>query len=241
MAKKLIPEELDALITQFLTDGVLTDKERQVILRKAEGMGLDRDERDLYLDAEVQKIEQAADSITRQRKGKTCPYCGASVPLLTEKCPYCGENITPEASDELKDIFDNLETALIDLKDAKAYKRNKATVECYVRKAKMYYGSNLKVQKLLAEVEIEMSVAEKKAKSQARIIMLKAFLTNPWTYGALFIIFTILWIAFCVYKAVNADDETSSLIWGEFGAFFSGGVCIILTFLFIKHVCLKKN
>lgn len=192
MAKKLIPEELDALITQFLTDGVLTDKERQVILRKAEGMGLDRDEIDLYLDAEVQKIEQAADSITRQRKGKTCPYCGASVPLLTEKCPYCGENITPEASDELKDIFDNLETALIDLKDAKAYKRNKATVECYVRKAKMYYGSNLKVQKLLAEVEIEMSVAEKKAKSQARIIMLKAIITNKWFWSSVVLVVGLL-------------------------------------------------
>lgn len=61
MAKKLIPEEIEALIQQYLTDGVLTDKERQVILRKAEGMGLDRDEIDLYLDAEVQKIDQQTD------------------------------------------------------------------------------------------------------------------------------------------------------------------------------------
>ena len=241
MAKKLIPEEIEDLIQQYLTDGVLTDKERQVILNKAEKMGLDRDEIDLYLDAEVQKIEQAAGSITRQRKGKTCPYCGASVPLLTEKCPYCGENITPEASDELKEIFDNLETALIDLKDAKEYKRNKATVERYVRKAKMYYGSNLKVQKLLAEVEIEMSVAEKKAKSQARIIMLKAFLTNPWTYGTLLIIFTILWIGFCVCKAANNDDHGSSFDWFLYGAFFGGGAFIFLTIIFIEFVCLKEK
>ena len=61
MAKKLIPEEIEALIQQYLTDGVLTDKERQVILRKTEGMGLDRDEIDLYLDAEVQKIDQQTD------------------------------------------------------------------------------------------------------------------------------------------------------------------------------------
>ena len=58
MANKLIPEELQALIQQYLTDGVLTDKERTVILKKAEGMGLDRDEIDLYLDAEVQKLDQ---------------------------------------------------------------------------------------------------------------------------------------------------------------------------------------
>ena len=33
--KTFIPDELDELIQEFLTDGVLTDKERQVILRKA--------------------------------------------------------------------------------------------------------------------------------------------------------------------------------------------------------------
>lgn len=206
MAKKLIPEEIEDLIQQYLTDGVLTDKERQVILRKAEGMGLDRDEIDLYLDAEVQKIEQAADSITRQRKGKTCPYCGASVPLLTEKCPYCGENITPEASDELKEIFDNLETALIDLKDAKSYKRdrNKAIVERYVRKAKMYYGSNLKVQKLLAEIEIEMSVAEKKAKSQARI----AIITNKWLWSSVVLVVGLL----TAWNGHLTNDEDVQLV-----------------------------
>ena len=32
MANINIPEELNALIQQYLTDGVLTDKERQVIL-----------------------------------------------------------------------------------------------------------------------------------------------------------------------------------------------------------------
>lgn len=61
MAKILILEEIETLIQQYLTDGVLTDKERQVILRKAEGVGLDRDEIDLYLDAEVQKIDQQTD------------------------------------------------------------------------------------------------------------------------------------------------------------------------------------
>ena len=65
MANQLIPEELDQLIQEYLTDGVLTDKERAVILRKAEGMGLDRDEIDLYLDAQVQKIDQATDALVR--------------------------------------------------------------------------------------------------------------------------------------------------------------------------------
>lgn len=40
MAKNLIPEELDALIKEYLTDGVLTDKERQVILKRLRVWGL---------------------------------------------------------------------------------------------------------------------------------------------------------------------------------------------------------
>jgi hypothetical protein len=135
-----------------------------VILKKAVGMGLDSDEIDLYLDAQIQKLDQASDAVIRKQKGKTCPYCGGSVPLLVDKCPHCGENITVQASEELQEIFDNLEEALVALKGGDDYKRNKATVERYVRKAKMYYGNNPKVQKLLAEVEDETAIAEKEAK-----------------------------------------------------------------------------
>ena len=177
MANILIPEELKALIQQYLTDGVLTDKERQVILNKAEKMGLDRDEIDLYLDAEVQKIDQQTDAAVRKQKGKTCPFCGGSVPQLTDKCPHCGENITPEASKELQEIFDNLEEALVDFKSGKDIAKSKATVERFMRKAKMYYGNNPKIQKLLEEVEMESAKAEKVAKANARTNTLVRVLT----------------------------------------------------------------
>ena len=180
MAKQLIPEELDQLIQEYLTDGVLTDKERAVILKKAEKMDLDRDEIDLYLDAQVRKIDQATDAAVRKQKSKTCPYCGAPVPQLTDKCPECGQFITPEASSELQEIFDNLEDALVDLKSGKDYERSKATVERFARKAKMYYGSNPKIQKLLAEVENEMTEAENKAKTIARKESVNSFLSSRW-------------------------------------------------------------
>lgn len=169
MANQLIPEELDQLIQEYLTDGVLTDKERAVILRKAEGMGLDRDEIDLYLDAQVQKIDQATDAVVRRQKGKQCPYCGGSVPLLTDKCPHCGENITAEASSELQEIFDNLEDALVNLKSGKDVHASKATVERFARKAKMYFGNNPRVQKLLDEIKEETERAEKKVEKRARV------------------------------------------------------------------------
>ena len=203
MANNLIPEELNALIQQYLTDGVLTDKERQVILNKAEKMGIDRDEIDLYLDAEVQKIDQQTDAAVRKQKGKTCPFCGGSVPQLTDKCPHCGENITPEASSELQEIFDNLEEALVDFKSGKDIAKSKATVERFMRKAKMYYGNNPKIQKLLEEVEMESVKAEKVAKANARKNTFVKILTYNWKITAA----VILAVLIGIFMLFHESDE----------------------------------
>jgi hypothetical protein len=87
LSANLYPKEILLLLKEYLSDGILTDKERQVILRKAEDMGIDRDELDLYLDSQVQKIEQITEAVARRQKGKSCPFCGAAVPQLTDKCP----------------------------------------------------------------------------------------------------------------------------------------------------------
>ena len=240
MAKNLIPEELDALIKQYLTDGVLTDKERQVILNKAEKMGLDRDEIDLYLDAEVQKIDQQSDVAVRKAKSKACPYCGAPIPQLTDKCPACGQFITPQASEELQEILEKLEESLVELKTAKDVMENKAIVERYARKARMYYGNNPKIQKLLEEVEIEMVEAEKKIKSLKRSETTKAILSNPWTYAGLFIFFTILLALFIYYKVTTVASEHEKSEY-EFLGFFAILGCIVGIVSFINKVCLKNR
>lgn len=217
MANNLIPEELNALIQQYLTDGVLTDKERAVILKKAEGMGLDCDEIDLYLDAEVQKIDQATDAAVRKQKGKQCPYCGGSVPQLTDKCPHCGENITPEASKELQEIFDNLEEALVDYKSGKDIAKSKATVERFMRKAKIYYGNNPKIQKLLEDVEMESAKAEKVAKANARKNTFVKILTYNWKITAAVILAVLIGIFMLFHKSdeakiENLSEEVSELV-----------------------------
>jgi len=209
MAKQLIPEELQALIDQYLTDGVLTDKERAVILKKAESMGIDRDEIDLYLDAEVQKIDQATDAAARRQKGKTCPYCGGSVPQLTDKCPHCGKDITPEASQELQEIFDNLEEALVDFKSGKDIAKSKATVERYMRKAKMYYGNNPKIQRLLEEVELESEKAEKIAKANARKNAFVKILTYNWKITAAVFLVLVVGLIWGINRVISGPDLTS--------------------------------
>ena len=221
MANNLIPEELNALIQQYLTDGVLTDKERQVILKKAEKMGLDRDEIDLYLDAEVQKIDQQTDAAVRNQKGKTCPFCGGSVPQLTDKCPHCGENITPEASSELQEIFDNLEEALVDLKSGNDIEKSKATVERYARKAKMYYGSNPQIQKLLIEVEIETLAAEKKFK----ISQVMRLLSKKKLWASIPLIVGILSLIYACVILPNGVEQQGPFILGVLLC-IGGGVLI---------------
>ena len=212
MANNLIPEELDALIQEYLTDGVLTGKEREVILKKAEKMGLDRDEIDLYLDAQIQKMDQKADTAIRRQKGKVCPFCGAPVPQLADKCPECGQYITPEASEELQEIFDRLEEALIKFKSEKDFKTNKAIAERYVRKAKMYYENNPKVKKLLQEVEEEISLIDKKNQKEAWI---NYSIKNKW-----FWVICVFVVALILY--INSDnereEETAAMI-------ATGGVC----------------
>ena len=217
MANNLIPEELNALIQQYLTDGVLTAKERQVILNKAEKMGIDRDEIDLYLDAEVQKIDQQTDAAVRKQKGKTCPFCGGSVPQLTDKCPHCGENITPEASSELQEIVDNLEEALVDFKSGNDIAKSKATVERFMRKAKLYYGNNPKIQRLLEEVEMESMEAEKVAKANARKNTFVKILTYNWKITAAVILAVLIGIFMLFHKSdeakiENLSEEVSELV-----------------------------
>jgi len=223
MAKQLIPEELQALIDQYLTDGVLTDKERQVILRKAEGLGLDRDEIDLYLDAEIQKIDQATDAAVRRQKSKACPYCGASVPQLADKCPECGQFITPEASKELEEILDNLEEALVNMKSRKDFERSKATVERYARKANLYYSNHPKIKILLAEVYSEMKDAENKMRAISRTNSFISILKNKWIWAAVPIIIGILAMTIGEFHVGRTRNS-----WQGFSIFFFFiGFCVL--------------
>lgn len=235
MAKKLIPEELDLLIQEYLADGVLTNKERQVILKKAESMGLDHDEIDLYLDAQVQKIDQATDSAIRRQKGKTCPYCGGSVPQLSDKCPHCERLITPEATEELQEILDNLEDALVDMKAGRDYARNKAIVERYSRKARLYYSNHPKIKRLLEEVDYDVKgaeanllLAEKKEKRATVMAKLEELVSKAWFWKAVLLVIGVLFYAIGVNNlSKDIEKDFASLdIFLTLGNFMMIGVII---------------
>lgn len=234
LSANLYPKEILLLLKEYLSDGILTDKERQVILRKAEGMGIDRDELDLYLDSQVQKIEQITEAVARRQKGKSCPFCGAAVPQLTDKCPECGQHITPEASNELQAILENLEEALVDFKSGRSIERSKATVERYSRKAELYYSNHPKIKLLLAEIQVETQRVEKAFASKARKeAIVKWTIKNKWFWASTpFIVALILFvISLCIEENGKSSKETIETLKyvsffmvaaGIYGLFFAG-------------------
>lgn len=160
-------KEFTDLVQEYLTDGIISAKERAVLLKKAEKLGIDVDEADLYIDAQQQKEDMNAAMAEKKKKGKACPFCGGSINDLVDKCPHCGGNITPEATRELQEILDNLEDALVAFKAGKNIAEAKALVERYARKANLYYANNSKVTLLLEEIKKEVVEVDAKVKKQA--------------------------------------------------------------------------
>jgi len=55
-------EQLEKLIEMALLDGVLTEKEKQVLFKKAESFGVDLDEFEMVLDSKLFEIQKKAKS-----------------------------------------------------------------------------------------------------------------------------------------------------------------------------------
>ncbi len=94
----LYNEQIEALISAALADGVLTEKEKQVLFKKAEKQGIDLDEFEMVLDArlvelqkaEKEKAEKAAPKSNKLGNIRTCPNCGTVIGSFQMTCPECG-------------------------------------------------------------------------------------------------------------------------------------------------------
>lgn len=91
-------EKIEALISAALADGVLTEKEKQVLFKKAQTEGIDLDEFEMVLDArlvelqkaEKEKAEKSAPKSNKYGDVRKCPACGSMIPALASTCPECG-------------------------------------------------------------------------------------------------------------------------------------------------------
>ena len=95
---ELYDNQLEQLISHALVDGELSEKEKQVLFKKAQAQGIDLDEFEMVLDArlvqlkkeEKEKAEKSAPKSNKYGDVRKCPACGAIVPALTGVCTECG-------------------------------------------------------------------------------------------------------------------------------------------------------
>jgi hypothetical protein len=182
------PKELLDLVQEYLTDGVITAKERQVLLNKATALGVDPDEFDLYIDAQVQKLQNAAADAAHQQKGRLCPFCQASLPMFADRCPECGGNITPEASKEVEELINTLENALVGFKAAAENKKDAFNVNYNENAMKQLYDmKNLLTGKGFTPTQnsTNQDYATKKAEVERYIRKAKMYYANNKTVNYL--------------------------------------------------------
>ncbi|MDR0756158.1 MAG: hypothetical protein LBE99_04585 [Puniceicoccales bacterium] len=109
-------EQLEKLIELSLADGELTEKEKQVLFKKAEAAGIDLDEFEVVLDAKLYEKQQAlkktdapaASAPKSDKLGdvKKCPSCGAIAQSFQTKCLDCGHEFSNiEANTSANKLF----------------------------------------------------------------------------------------------------------------------------------------
>lgn len=112
--------EIEKLIDLALADGQITEKERNVILKKATELGVDVDEVEMILDAKLHQLKTKTNETKRENINK-CPSCGEIIYGLSQVCPSCGyvlnkSTIAGENSKGLNDSIHQLENLIVEVK-----------------------------------------------------------------------------------------------------------------------------
>ena len=110
--------EIENLINMALANDEVTEKERAIILRKAETLGVDKDEVEMILDGKITLIKneksltKGTNSSKSSKEGdiKKCPACGSSVQSFTINCSSCGHEFrNTKTNSMIIDLIDHLE------------------------------------------------------------------------------------------------------------------------------------
>lgn len=102
-------KQLEDLIEAALADGVITDKERSVLHKKALLEGVDPDEVDMILQGRLAKTRVTPSTEKRGNIVK-CPNCGAPIEAGAVKCNECGYVFTNiQANSTAKEFANELD------------------------------------------------------------------------------------------------------------------------------------
>lgn len=111
-------EQIENLISAALADGMLTEKEKQILFKRAQSMGIDLDEFEMVLDSRLatmnkeqkEKSEASAPKSDKFGDVRKCPACGAILQSFQTTCPECGyefKNI--QSVQSAQKLFDQLQ------------------------------------------------------------------------------------------------------------------------------------
>jgi hypothetical protein len=109
-------EQIENLINLALSDGELTEKEKQILFKKAEAAGIDLDEFEMVLEAKLFDKRKSEKPVTAAPKSdklgdiRKCPACGSIVESFVTKCSDCGTEFRNiEASKNITKFFEKLD------------------------------------------------------------------------------------------------------------------------------------
>ncbi len=113
-------KEIEKLIDIALSDGILTDKEKEILLRKCEKIGMDKDELEMILEGRLFELKSKNQKEeTKASKIMKCPVCAGNIPALSNVCEFCGHVINSSNSKDensLTNLMKNIEGCLVDVK-----------------------------------------------------------------------------------------------------------------------------
>lgn len=119
-------EQLEKLIEFALADGELTEKEKQILFKRAEAEGVDLDEFEMMLEAKLHIRQKEGIDLTRKEKENVikCPSCNDIIPALSKVCPSCSFVVNAgrkslEAEKGLEDLISDIEDDLVKIKSLK--------------------------------------------------------------------------------------------------------------------------
>jgi len=133
---KLYSDKIERLISTALSDGVLTDKEKQVLFKKAQEEGIDLDEFEMVLDArlsDLQKHEKDTNSSSKALANLLSKSRGTDrKEEIIESFPV------PNTKDDLLDFIIALKPKMMDTSDSLSHSYFKKYEEC-ISKAKLLF------------------------------------------------------------------------------------------------------
>jgi hypothetical protein len=90
-------EEFLKFIDLVAADGVISEKEKVVVYRKAQELGINQDEAEIIFEGRLHQLKKQSMSDTSSANNldeKKCPNCNAIFESFVTNCSYCGFEIT---------------------------------------------------------------------------------------------------------------------------------------------------